>query len=64
MLQGEGNEVKIGVVIDMVTSDEMSRGGLANDLLEVELLNEEGWEDAEEEGPVGTGKSRRKLFCA
>lgn len=56
MLQGEGNEVKIGVVIDMVTSDEMSRGGLANDLLEVELLNEEGWEDAEEEGPVSEGK--------
>jgi hypothetical protein len=32
----------IGMVVDMITSKEMSRGGLANDLLEVELLNERG----------------------
>lgn len=39
------------MVTDMITNDEMSRAGLANDLLEVELLNEEGYEDADG-GPV------------
>lgn len=50
-VQEDGTEINIGVVTDMITNDEMSRAGLANDLLEVELLNEEGYEDADG-GPV------------